>query len=202
VPLVFASSSSVYGATLGRPCCEDGPFTPCGGYAWSKIAAEQICRARAFSGGLVHTARLFTVLGEGQRPDMALPLWATAVAEERPVTVYGDLNRSRDFTDVEQAVDVLIRLSLLQTPTVVNVGTGVGQTVGALIDAIGRQLGRQPEVRLIDAPRQDPYATLADTTRLRRLVGGVLCTDLVDVVGRYLADGVSPMPNLTEGQLT
>jgi nucleoside-diphosphate-sugar epimerase len=135
---------------------------------------------------------------------MALALWADAVAAGRPVTVYGDLNRSRDFTDVAQAVDALIRLSSLPTPTVVNVGTGVGQTVGALLDAIGRQLGRQPEVRLIDAPRQDPYATLADTTRLRRLVGHVPCTDLVDVVGRYLADDISPrpnLPNLPEGQL-
>ncbi|MGH3772925.1 MAG: NAD-dependent epimerase/dehydratase family protein [Pseudonocardiaceae bacterium] len=202
VPLVFASSSSVYGGTLGRPCREDGPLAPRGGYAWSKLVAEQICRARAFSGGLVHTARLFTVVGEGQRPDMALALWADAVAAGRPVTVYGDLNRSRDFTDVAQAVDVLIRLSSVRSPTVVNVGTGVRQTVGTLLEAIGRQLGRQPEIRLVDAPRQDPYATLADTTRLRMLADGALLTDLVDVVGRYLMEDVSTMPTLTEGQLT
>lgn len=109
VPLVFASSS-VYGGTLGRPCREDDLFAPRGGYAWSKIAAEQICRARTFIGGPVHTARLFIVVGEGQRPDMALALWAAAVTAGRPVTVYGDLYRSRDLTDVAQAVDVLIRL--------------------------------------------------------------------------------------------
>jgi len=202
VPLVFTSSSSVYGGSLGRPCHEDDPLAPRGGYAWSKITAERICRARALAGGLVHTARLFTVVGEGQRPDMALAMWAAAVAGGRPVTVYGNLDRSRDFTDVAQVVAVLIKLSVAPRPTVVNVGTGVGQTVGALLDAIGRQVGRQPQVRLVDAPHQDPYATLADTTRLQSLTRRALRTDLGDVVGRYLADDNSPIRNLIEGQLT
>ena len=208
VPVVFASSSSVYGGAHGGPCCEDDLPAPLGGYAWSKIAAEQLCRARAGAGGLVHIARLFTVVGEGQRPDMALAMWVAAVAAGRPVLVFGDLHRSRDFTDVADAVDSLIRLAALPSPSIVNIGTGVGQTVGALLDAIGLHLGRRPDVRLVESPRQDPQATLADTTRLQRITGRKLQTDLVDVVGRYLnvaaddpAIPVPYLPNLTEGPL-
>ncbi|MGL5866196.1 MAG: NAD-dependent epimerase/dehydratase family protein [Dermatophilaceae bacterium] len=202
VPLVFTSSSSVYGGTSGAPCEESGPLAPRGGYAWSKVAAEQICRDRAHSGGLVQIARLFTLIGEGQRPDMALALWAAAAAAGDPITVYGNLGRTRDFTDVAQAVEALICLARLSSPTVVNVGTGVGQSLAALLAAVSLHLGREPIVRIAEAPCQDPAATLAGTERLRSLMQRALSTDLIDVVGRYLGERAANLDALTEGQLT
>lgn len=206
VPIVFASSSSVYGGARGKPCREEDGLAPRGGYAWSKIAAEQLCHARARAGGLVHVCRLFTVLGEGQRPDMALALWAAAVAANHPIEVYGGLDRSRDFTDIEDVVAALIRVSAAPVSTLVNVGTGVGQRIGDLAEAIGLHLGRLPDVRVVNAPRQDPPATLADTTRLRRILGRTPRTDLVAIVGRYLdhaaneaSDPIPALSNLTKG---
>jgi nucleoside-diphosphate-sugar epimerase len=207
VPVVFASSSSVYGGSQGAPCRETDLPAPRGGYAWSKVAAEQLCHGRVRAGGRVHVCRLFTVLGEGQRPDMALALWAAAVAADEPVDVYGGLERSRDFTDVDDVVAALTRIAVEPGSTVVNVGTGVGQRIGALVDAIGQHLGRRPAVRVVAAPREDPPATLADTARLRRILGRVPHTDLVGVVGRYLdhaddlAGHAASLSSPTEGPL-
>ena len=83
VPVVVASSSSVYGGSAGAPSEERDAVSPRGGYARSKVAVEQLCARRAAAGGQVTVVRPFTVVGEGQRPDMAVSRWIAA-AEAGP----------------------------------------------------------------------------------------------------------------------
>ncbi|MBA3287859.1 MAG: NAD(P)-dependent oxidoreductase, partial [Acidimicrobiia bacterium] len=89
-PLVVASSSSVYGGTVGgRASREDDALCPIGGYARSKVMLERIAAERGAAGGAVTVVRPFTVVGPGQRPDMALSRWIDAAVAGRPLQVYG-----------------------------------------------------------------------------------------------------------------
>ena len=187
-PLVVTSSSSVYGGTPdGRPCREDGPLRPLGGYAASKLAMERRCEPRAAAGGLVTVCRLFTVAGEGQRPDMALSLWTEAVLAGRPLRVLGSTRRSRDLVDVRHVVTALRLLAERATTATVNVGTGTGHTLAEMIAALGAALGREPVVQLAPPAEVDPAATLADPSRLEALTGFRPRTDLEALVRRQVA---------------
>jgi nucleoside-diphosphate-sugar epimerase len=186
VPLVVTSSSSVYGgAWLGtRPSRESDPLRPLGGYARSKLALERRCAARAARGGMVTVVRPFTVAGPGQRPDMAIARWLAAAAGGAPVRVFGGLDRRRDVTDVDDVVEGLVRAAERGVTGTINLGTGVGHTLGMLAAAVGEALGVEVATTVVPAEPVEPAATLADTTRCRRLLGFVPQTDLTSVVRR------------------
>lgn len=188
VPLVVASSSSVYGGSRDlRPSHEDDPLRPVGGYARSKAVVERLCADRVAEGARVTVARPFTVAGEGQRPDMALARWLTATRSGDPVRVFGSLARRRDVTDVRQVASALVCLTRVGAPGPVNVGTGVGRTLAEMLDAVQAVLGRRPTVELVPATAEEVTATLADTRRLRSLLGWVPSTDLPVLVRRQAA---------------
>lgn len=198
VPIVVASSSSVYGGAARRgagalrPSHEDDPLCPRGGYARSKAALERVCADRVARGGCVAVARLFTVGGAGQRPDMALARWLTAVRAGEPVEVYGSVERCRDVTDVRSVVDALTRLSERHAPATVNVGTGRPHSLAEILDAVGAATGSAPQVRVMPAGEQEPEATLADTRRCERLLGTVPTTDLTELVRWQAGASVAP----------
>ena len=96
---VLASSSSVYGDAR-LPMREDAPARPLGEYAASKLAAEQACLA---AGGRVAIARLFTVFGPGQRPDMALAAWTRALVRGLPIPWHVHAGGARELTYVDDA---------------------------------------------------------------------------------------------------
>lgn len=195
-PVVVASSSSVYGGAGAperpRPCREDAPLRPRGGYARSKAALEGHCRARARRGGRVGVARPFTVAGEGQRPDMALARWIAALRDGRPAQVLGDVGRRRDVTDVRDVAEGLVRLLEVTGTPVVNLGTGVTHRLDTLVAAVADALGVPPRLRLVPAGPQEVPSTLADTQRCRDLLGLRLRTDLTDLVRRQVAAATPP----------
>jgi nucleoside-diphosphate-sugar epimerase len=191
-PLLVASSSSVYGGSRdGRPSAEHHRLRPRGGYARSKAVLEQLCAARAEAGGQVAVVRPFTLAGEGQRPGMALSRWITAAREGRPLRIFGSPRRSRDITDVRQAVRALVELGDLACAGVpigtVNLGTGEPLRLVDLVGAVGRVLG-VPVTTVVEPAAQVEVAhTLADTTRLRGLLGWAPRTDIDDLVARQVA---------------
>ena len=183
VPVVVASSSSVYGgARYGRASRESDPCHPVGGYAASKIWAERLCAARVDAGAPLVVARPFTVIGEGQRPDMALSRWIAAARQWRPLRVLGSLDRTRDFTDVR---DVARALAALRGASgVVNIGAGSPHRLRDAVDAVGTVLGAEPVVEVVPAAPEEVPDTWADPSRLAELTGIVPVTDLVDAVAR------------------
>lgn len=183
VPVVVASSSSVYGgARYGRASREEDPCHPVGGYAASKVRAEHVCAGRIAAGGPLVIARPFTVVGEGQRPDMALSRWVTAARQGRPLRVIGSLERTRDFTDVREVARALAALP--GATGVVNVGSGSPRTLREAVDAVGTVLGSEPVVEVVPAAPEEVPDTWADPTRLAELTGILPATDLVDAVAR------------------
>lgn len=187
-PLVFTSSSSVYGGSAGgRPSAESDPLRPRGGYAYSKALAEARCRARLAAGGRVMIARPFTVAGPGQRPDMALSRWIEAATAGRPLRIHGALTRTRDVTDVAQVAEALVALADRGACGVVNVGTGTGHTLAAMVAAVESALDVPVRVGLVPSHPDEVADTLADARRLERLIGWAPETDLPGLVARQVA---------------
>ena len=193
--VIVVSSSSVYGgaavgpASLGgrrhvRASRERDRLCARGGYAASKVAAEDLCRARAEAGGHVLVVRPFTILGEGQRPDMAVSRWAAEAMSSGVVTLLGSPERTRDVTDVRDVGAVLVRLLDAGSTGIVNLGTGRGRTLAEIASAVCAAVGVEPCFRLAPAGPAEAAHTRADTDRLRRWVGFVPHTDLDAVVTR------------------
>lgn len=192
-PVIVASSSSVYGCTIdGRASQEDDALRPIGGYARSKAAAEAVCAAHREAGGTVCVVRPFTVVGPGQRPDMAIDRWLRAAAAGRPIEVYGRSDRSRDVTDVRDVTRALAGLVVLARgaaalPAVLNLGTGRARTLGELAGAVRRAVPGSRVVHVTPAAAPEPDHTLADTRRCVAVLGFVPATDLDEVVDAQLA---------------
>jgi len=192
-PLVVTSSSSVYGGTIGGvPSREGDALRPRGGYARSKAAMEQLCEQRRARGGLVAVVRPFTVAGEGQRPDMAFSLWIEALRRGLPIQVFGAETRSRDITDVRDAVKGLIRAGERRVNRTVNLGTGVGHTLIEMATALLEVSGLDGEIVEHAVSPDEADATLADTRLCRELLGFVPTTDLNGLLTRQLKADVRP----------
>ena len=107
--LVFASSSSVYGAKRGEQVAafrEDDPcLTPASPYASTKRMNElQLSTYRDLYGIGVFALRFFTVYGPRQRPDMAIAKFVGAIARGAPITLFGDGSSRRDYTYIDDIV--------------------------------------------------------------------------------------------------
>lgn len=187
VPLVLASSSAVYGGSRGRPSAEHHPLRPLGGYARSKIAVEWLAAARLAAGSAVAVARPFTVVGERQRPDMALAVWAAAIRRGDPIRIHGSPYRSRDVTDVRQVARALRLMAERGVTGPLNIGTGRPHTLAELAATVIAAVGPAAPVVVVSACDDDPAETCADTSLLERRLGFRPTTDLADVVRRVLA---------------
>ena len=111
--LVFASSSSVYGANTRIPfSVHDNVDHPISLYAASKKANELMAHTYAHLFGLPTTGlRFFTVYGPWGRPDMALFMFTRKILDDEPIDVFNEGNNSRDFTYIDDVVDGVIRVT-------------------------------------------------------------------------------------------
>ncbi|HZW16786.1 MAG TPA: NAD-dependent epimerase/dehydratase family protein [Brevundimonas sp.] len=108
--LVFASTSSVFGASAALPfSVQQGVAHPLNVYAATKIANEAMAHSYAYIFGIPSTGlRFFTVYGPWGRPDMALFKFTRAILEGRPIDVYGEGAMERDFTFIDDIVDGVV----------------------------------------------------------------------------------------------
>lgn len=176
--LVFASTSSVYGAQTTTPFREDMSIqTPMSFYSATKGANELMAHSYAHLYGIPCTAlRFFTVYGAWGRPDMAPILFSRAMQEGRPIDVFNGGDMLRDFTHVSDIVDGI--LGALRTPppkenpfSVYNLGAGRPVELNHFIDLIEKAIG-QPAVRILKSMQPgDMRATFADTSAAKAAFG-------------------------------
>lgn len=193
--LLFASTSSVYGANPDMPFAEaDRTDLPMSLYAATKKAGEAMSHSYAHLFGIPTTCfRFFTVYGPWGRPDMALFKFAAAMLEKRPIEVFGEGRMERDFTYVEDLVEAIMRLipvvpeagkPVLQqgvtdslSPAapwrVVNIAGGAPQGLMDYIAALEKALGVTAEKRMLPMQPGDVAQTHADAGLLRALTGYV-----------------------------
>jgi UDP-glucuronate 4-epimerase len=187
---LFASSSSVYGATDEVPFREDAPlrrtFSP---YAATKVAGEQLCSTYAHLHGLpVVCLRFFTVYGPGQRPDLAIHKFTRAIWEGRPIEQFGDGSSRRDYTYIEDIVQgVRAAADYEGAPyDVFNLGESETISLREMISAIEDATGKQAVVeRQPDQPGDMP-ATWADITKARQLLGYQPQTKIAAGIPRFV----------------
>jgi UDP-glucuronate 4-epimerase len=193
--LVYASSSSVYGANRRLPFAEtDRVDTPLSLYAATKRADELMGHAYGHLYGLAQTGlRFFTVYGPWGRPDMAYFSFAEAILEGRPITVYDDGRLKRDFTYVDDVVAGV--LGCLDRPPagedgqppvrVLNIGNHRAETVSRLISLLEQALGRKAVLRHAPRPASDVEETFASVTAIGTLTGFAPATPLADGIPRF-----------------
>jgi UDP-N-acetylglucosamine/UDP-N-acetyl-alpha-D-glucosaminouronate 4-epimerase len=138
--VVFASSSSVYGASPGLPKTESDQPLPISPYGVSKVAAEHYCRTFTTVYGLEAVSlRLFNVFGPGQDPlsqyAAVVPRFIAAFGSGNRPIVYGDGKQTRDFTYVDDVVEafVLAAAAPAATGEVINVCAGRETSLLALL---------------------------------------------------------------------
>ncbi|MDA1306910.1 MAG: NAD-dependent epimerase [Acidobacteria bacterium] len=196
--LVYASSSSVYGADSQAPFSEQVTVDhPVSLYAATKKANELMAHAYSHLFKLPTTGlRFFTVYGPWGRPDMALFLFTRAILEGQPIDVFNGGDLVRDFTYVDDVVEGVVRV--LDRPpevdalerqvpyAVFNIGNGQPTPLMDYIAALEASLGLQAEKRFLPMQPGDVPLTSADTTALDRWVGYQPNTPVREGVAKFV----------------
>jgi UDP-glucuronate 4-epimerase len=169
--VVFASSSSVYGAAERYPTPEDTPPRPLSPYGITKLACEHLADAyeRAFGLRCV-VLRYFNAFGPRQRPDMAFTRIVQTLAGGGTFELFGDGDQTRGWTYVSDLVDGTIA-AMERGAGTYNVGGAHEASMNQAIELLERISGR-----ILDLHRQavvpgDQRRTNADTTRIRDELG-------------------------------
>ena len=173
-PFVFASSSSIYGNDPHRPFREDqASGRPTSPYGATKIAGEALAHAHHQATGLpVRIARLFTVYGPRQRPDLAIHHFANRMLDGEPIELFAQGLAVRDYTYVDDVVDALVRMAAAPDDWLVaNVGSHRPIQTRDVVAELERALQVRALSQLMPAQPGDVDATFADIARARERLG-------------------------------
>jgi UDP-glucuronate 4-epimerase len=187
--LVFASSSSVYGARGGGDLTRVEPFreddaavTPASPYAATKRAGELLCSTyRDLYGIGVSCLRFFTVYGPRQRPDMAIHKFVRAVAADRPLLFFGDGSTRRDYTfiaDIVAGVVAACERIAAGNYTIYNLGGTKTTSLAELVEVVERVVGKPALLDRQPPQPGDVPITFADITNAARDLGYAPATGL------------------------
>lgn len=205
--LVFASSSSVYGANTAIPFSVDQNVDhPISLYAATKKAGELITHSYSHLYGLPATClRFFTVYGPWGRPDMSPSLFTKAILEGKPIDVFNHGKMQRDFTYVDDIVEGVVRVldrpaspnSLFDPSSpdpatsyapyrLYNIGNHQPVELLTFIETIENALGKKAIKNMIPMQAGDVVATYAETRDLREAFGFSPSTSLQEGVGKFI----------------
>jgi UDP-glucuronate 4-epimerase len=186
--LVFASSSSVYGANSELPWSETQAVDhPVSVYAATKKSNELMAHVYSHLYGIAVTGlRYFTVYGPWGRPDMSVMLFARAMLEGRPIPVFNDGDMQRDFTYIDDIVEGTLRVLDRPAPyAIYNIGNHQPVALLDYIAALEKALGAKAKLEMKPMQPGDVKATYADTSALRRAVGFAPSTPLETGLARF-----------------
>jgi UDP-glucuronate 4-epimerase len=205
--LIYASSSSVYGANKKLPfSVHHNVDHPISLYAASKKANELMAHTYSALYNLPTTGlRFFTVYGPYGRPDMALFIFTKAILEGRPIDVYNGGNMMRDFTYVDDIVESIARLvknipqgnpdwsGMNPDPAtsfapyrVFNIGNSNPSTLLNFIEALEQKLGKKAIKNMMPLQAGDVTETFADVSDLARTIDFKPATTLEAGIGKFV----------------
>ncbi len=205
--LVYASSSSVYGANTSMPfSVHDNVDHPVSLYAASKKANELMAHTYSHLYGLPTTGlRFFTVYGPWGRPDMALFIFTKNILEGRPIDVFNHGKHRRDFTYIDDIVEGVVRtLDHVAEPNpdwsgdrpdsatskapyrLYNIGNNQPVELMRFIEVLEENLGRKAEKNFLPMQQGDVPTTYADVDDLMRDVGYAPKTPIETGIARFV----------------
>jgi UDP-glucuronate 4-epimerase len=204
--LIFASSSSVYGANTKLPfSVQDNVDHPISLYAASKKANELIAHAYSHLYQIPATGlRFFTVYGPWGRPDMALFIFAKAILGGQPIKLFNHGNMRRDFTYVDDVSEAVVRL-LGRPPQgnpnwsgdrpdpatsaapwkIYNIGNNNPEELLHVVSLLEKEFGRTAIKEMLPMQPGDVPATFADVEDLARDIGFCPATKIEDGIARF-----------------
>ena len=206
--LLYASSSSVYGANTHLPfSVHDNVDHPISLYAATKKANELMAHAYSHLFRLPVTGlRFFTVYGPWGRPDMAMSIFASAIAEGRPIRLFNRGDMRRDFTFIDDVVEAVVRLIPLcpqadpawsgEHPDpatsnapyrVYNLGNNKPVEIGRVVALLEAQFGRSTEKELLPMQPGDVPETFADIADLARVTGFEPKISIEEGIAKFVA---------------
>ncbi|WKZ29222.1 MAG: NAD-dependent epimerase [Patescibacteria group bacterium] len=205
--LVYASSSSVYGANIETPfSVKHGVDHQVSLYAATKKANELMAHTYSHLYGLPTTGlRFFTVYGPWGRPDMAMYSFTKAMLEGKPIDVFNHGKMQRDFTYIDDIVEGVLRVAdhvpkaselspkdrhpgVSHAPyRVYNIGNNQPVELGRFIEELERALGVTAEKRYLPMQPGDVPATYADVDDLIRDVGFRPSTPIEEGIAKFVA---------------
>jgi len=193
--LVYASSSSVYGANTKLPfALEDRVETPVSLYAATKKADELMAYTYAHLYKFPITGlRFFTVYGPLGRPDMAYFKFADAIRAGKAIDVYNHGDMKRDFTyidDIVNGIEAIVNQqpAALADPVphrVYNLGHNHPENLLDMINILEEKLGKKAEKRFLPMQPGDVYATYADISAIQRDYGFTPQTSLAEGLDKF-----------------
>ncbi len=188
---IFASSSSVYGASQVVPFSEEQRLSmTLSPYAATKLAGETICSNYAYLYGIrIVCLRFFTVYGPRQRPDLAIHQFTRKIDQGIAIDQFGDGSTQRDYTYIDDIVQGIQGSIDYQGELfdIFNLGesetTTLAQLIAKIEDAVGKKalINHLPE-QLGDMPR-----TFADISKARRLLGYAPTTSIAEGIPKFVA---------------
>jgi UDP-glucuronate 4-epimerase len=206
--LLYASSSSVYGANTRLPFSVDHNVDhPISLYAATKKANELMAHSYSHLYRLPTTGlRFFTVYGPWGRPDMAMFIFATAIAQGRPIRLFNHGQMRRDFTYVDDVTEAVVRLidhvpapdpswsgdapnpaTSLAPWRLYNIGNNRPEDITKVVSLLEREFGRTAIIELVPMQPGDVAETCADVDALIKQVGFRPATPIEDGIQRFVA---------------
>lgn len=206
--LVYASSSSVYGANTLQPFSEHHNIDhPVSLYAASKKANELMAHSYSHLYGMKTTGlRFFTVYGPWGRPDMALFLFAKGILDEEPINIFNNGDMIRDFTYIDDIVEGIVRV--LDNPPqgnpewngekpdpatsytnyrVFNIGNNSPVKLMDFVEAIENAAGKKAIKNFMPMQAGDVPSTCADVSELEEAVGFKPNTSIQTGINNFMA---------------
>ncbi|MCB7159081.1 NAD-dependent epimerase/dehydratase family protein [Bacillus subtilis] len=195
---VFASTSSVYGEKQGK-VSENTSLSPLSPYGVTKLTGEKLCHVYKQSFGIpIVILRFFTVYGPRQRPDMAFHRLIKQHLQQKPLTIFGDGQQSRDFTYISDCVKGIT--AVLGKPRLigetVNIGGAERASVIKVVSLIEDISGRKATLHFSDKIAGEPRNTWADISKAKQLLHYNPATSLKD----GLTNEITYLSSLYQGE--
>ena len=205
--LVYASTSSVYGANTKMPFSEhDSVNHPLSVYAATKKSNELMAHTYSYLYQLPTTGlRFFTVYGPWGRPDMALFKFTKAILDEKPIDVFNNGNHTRDFTYIDDIVEGIVKT--LDNPTtgnknwnsknpdpatsiapwqIFNIGNNQPVQLMDYIRALEKTLGKKAKVNFLPLQPGDVQDTYANVDNLKEKFNYKPSTSVINGVTNFI----------------
>jgi UDP-glucuronate 4-epimerase len=205
--LVYASTSSVYGANTKTPFSEhDSANHPLSVYAASKKSNELMAHSYSYLYQMPTTGlRFFTVYGPWGRPDMALFKFTKAILEEKPIDVFNYGKHTRDFTYIDDIVEGVIKI--LDNPSkgndnwnsdqpdpatskapwrIYNIGNNNPVQLMDYIDVLEKTLGKKAKINFLPLQPGDVQDTYSNTDNLNEKFNYKPSTSVIDGISKFV----------------
>jgi UDP-glucuronate 4-epimerase len=187
---VFASSSSVYGASKTIPFSENEHLTQTlSPYAATKVAGEFLCSTYSHLYNLrIVALRYFTVYGPRQRPDLAIHQFTRRIYAGQPIDQFGDGTTRRDYTYIDDVIHGTVAALQYEGPLfeIFNLGESDTIQLKDLIAAIENALGKKAKINRLPEQPGDMPLTCADISKARKLLGYKPTTRLGEGLPRFI----------------